>query len=87
MAHVHFSAQEQKLIEDWLNKHDASCAIRPKKPLGLHIGMLGERLTYSVTPCSLGNLTSVRCGCGASLELPIEEEGVFIGEPKELPAP
>ena len=86
MAYVHLSDEETWMIDDWLKKHDATCALKPM-PSGIRAGMLGGRLTYRITPCSLGNLTFVECGCGVSLELPIEDDGVLIGEPKEHPAP
>lgn len=50
---------------DWLKEHSKTC---PKVDYTSTRDPDGS-LTYSFTPTSLGTFSSVRCVCGASLEL------------------
>jgi hypothetical protein len=82
VAYVHLYPEEQKIVEDWLLKHDAACTL-PRLPGGARaMGFAGERLAFKVIPTAVGNLTDVECACGAKLSLPAEEEGVLMGKPE-----
>ncbi len=78
MAHVVLTAEDQRIVAEWLRRHDATCPIvvddKGVKRTMPDVGMLGARLSYSLTPSNLGWLATVTCSCGCSIELPDDDE-------------
>ena len=59
------SKEDEIKLKRWLDRHDKKCPIAtPEK-----CGTIGERLTYSFTPTSLGTVTKVSCGCKEEIDL------------------
>ena len=52
-------------LQEWREEHDRKCKF--SKPDSC--GAIGGRFTYCFTPTGLGVLTSVRCACGAEVNL------------------
>lgn len=60
------SEEEQKSIQEWMDKHDEEVhharTLSDKLKLG---GCCGGRYSYHFVPTSIGTVGTVRCNCGA----------------------
>lgn len=54
---------EMDILNNWIAEHDETCKIRDTRTA------IGGRLTYSVTPTSIGDMWSVKCACGCEVFL------------------
>jgi len=56
--------KEEEKLARWLKSHDKKCPYAGKK----NKATMGERLTYSFTPTSIGVAISVSCPCGGNCD-------------------
>jgi len=54
------SKKEWKAIKQWQEKH-----IKEKHNGSDYAGAIGGRYTYEFTPTSIGDIGTIKCGCGA----------------------
>ena len=58
---VGMDEDQRKMLDKWNEEHD--CKLKE------YSGAIGGRLTYSVTPTSLGTVLIVSCCCGEEIDL------------------
>lgn len=56
------SETEVQKLDEWLKEHNLTCPYASSR----RQGAIGNRLTYSFTPTTLGTISSVKCACGTT---------------------
>jgi hypothetical protein len=59
--------REYKKIEEWDKTHE--CKLKPKHGVDKYCGAIGGSLSVEFTPTSIGTFITVKCSCGAMLDL------------------
>lgn len=62
MQFNHLREEEQKFLDDWLNEHSQKCNFGEG-------GAIGGKITYKITPTTIGVITKAKCVCGAGKDI------------------
>ena len=55
-----YTDKEKETLKVWLEEHDKTCRY------AVYSGAIGGRLTYCLTPTSIGCINEIKCACGES---------------------
>lgn len=59
--------KEYNKIKQWDKEHE--CTYKPKYGIEKYCGAIGGHLSIEFMPTSLGEIVTVKCGCGKELEV------------------
>jgi hypothetical protein len=62
--------EQERKIKEWDNPETGHvCSLKRENGNGKYAGAIGGHLSYSFTPTSIGEIVTVKCACGAELDV------------------